>query len=87
MIIILAHLEDEKQLERLQPKKYSKKLIEEFEKKRKLEKEQNELKILRGFFNYPNDWLKNQQELPPSLKLINSNMLKKDYLSNCFWLK
>lgn len=73
-----AHIDEQRERESHQPKTYSKKLIEEFVRKRKQTKEQEEQQFLKKFFNYPEKWLRIQHELPPSLRLIDPNVLKKD---------
>lgn len=80
----LVYLEEEKQTGRHQPKIYSRKLIQDFVKKRKMEKEQDDQRILKEFFNYPTEWLKIQHELPASLRLIGPEILKKDVQVNFF---
>lgn len=79
-----AYIDEQRQRESHQPKIYSKNLIEEFVRKRKQTKQQKEQKFLKEFFNYPEKWLRIQHELPPSLRLIDSNELKMDFPTNSF---
>lgn len=83
-IIHTAYLDEQREHESHQPKIYSKKLIEEFQRKRKQTKEQQDQQFLKEFFNYPDKWLRIQHELPPSLRLIDPNVLKKDLQINFF---
>lgn len=71
-------IDEQREREIHRPKVYSKKLIEEFAWKRKQAKEQKEQTFLKEFFNYPEKWLRIQHELPPSLRLIDPEVLKKD---------
>lgn len=90
MFTIFLHtacIDEQRERESHQPKVYSKKLIEEFVRKRKQDKEQQEQKFLKEFFNYPEKWLRIQHELPPSLRLIDPNVLKKDFQINFFGQK
>lgn len=59
-------------------------MIDTFMKKRKLAKEQSEQRILREFFNYPEELLKHEGELPPSLRQIDAKTLQKDFKPNFF---
>lgn len=79
-----AYLDEQRKRESHQPKTYSKKLIEEFDRKWKQTKEQQEQQFLKKFFNYPDKWLRIQHELPPSLRLIDPSLLKKKLQKNSF---
>lgn len=79
-----AHIDEQRERESHQPKTYSKKSIEEFARKRKQTKEQEEQQFLKEFFNYPEKWIRIQHELPPSLRLIDPNVLKKDLQINFY---
>lgn len=83
-LIYSAYLEQQKQIERSQPKIYSKKLIQDFVRKRKMEKEQDEQRVLKEVFNYPSEWLKIQHQLPPSLRLIDPKLIKNNFPVNSF---
>lgn len=72
------HHETQQQIESEQPKNYSKNLIDEFVKRRKLRQEQSEKRFLKELFKYPDQLMKIQDELPPSLKLIDPKILKND---------
>lgn len=74
----------QQQIESQQPKNYSKSLIEDFVKRRKLRQDQSEKRFLKELFKYPDQLMKIQDELPPSLKLIDPKILKKDVHSTFF---
>lgn len=59
-------------------------MIDNFMKKQKLAKEQSEQQILREFFNYPEELVKYEGELPPSLRPIDAKTLRKDFKPNFF---
>lgn len=61
-------------------KVYSKRVIDTFMTKRKMAKEHGNQRLLREFFNYPEELLKyDDGELPPSLKPIDVEMLQKEF--------
>lgn len=49
-----------------------------------MSKEQSDQRFLRDFFNYPEELLKHESELPPSLKPIDADTLRKDFKPNFF---
>lgn len=59
-------------------------MIDAFMKKRKIAKDQSEQRFLRDFFNYPEKLLKHEDELPPSLKPLDPETLRKDFKPNFF---
>lgn len=72
------HHETQQQIESERQKNYSKNLIDEFVKRRKLRQEQSEKRFLKELFKYPDQLMKMQDELPLSLKLIDPKILKND---------
>lgn len=79
-----AEFERQQQMTRQEPKIYSKSMIHYFMEKRKLAKQQSEQRFLQDFFNYPDELLRLQSELPPSLRLIDPEKLKEDFKLNFF---
>lgn len=76
-ISFAVHAEEQREIESRKPKVYSKQMIIDFEQKRKQAKEQEERQFLKEFFNYPDEFIQIQDELPPSLRLMDPNLLKK----------
>lgn len=66
-------------------KVYTKSMIDAFMKKRKTTKDYGDRRFLREFFNYPEELLKyDDGELPPSLRLIDAEMLQKEFKPSYF---
>lgn len=78
------NIEHQKVLESQRPKTYSKDLIEGFMKRRKLAKEQRDRQFLKDFFKYPEELLKREHELPPSLKPYDPELLRQDFKLELF---
>lgn len=54
-------------------------MIDDFMRRRKSAKEQKDQRLLRDFFNYPEELLKHEGKLPPSLQPITAEILRKDF--------
>lgn len=77
--MITVQIEKQMEIESQQPKVYSKNLIKDFLEKRKMAKEQEEQQLLRNFFQYPEELLRMSDDLPPSLRPIDPEMLRKGF--------
>ncbi|XP_031623178.1 zinc finger matrin-type protein 5 [Contarinia nasturtii] len=79
-----AEIERQQKTSRQESKIYSKNMIDEFMRRRKSAKQQNDQRLIREFFNYPEELLKHQDELPPSLRLITPEILQTDFKPTFF---